>query len=46
MVIIDGFCASACTIVLGTVPHDRICVTPAPGLDFTLHGIAVPTAGK
>ena len=27
MVIIDGFCASACTIVLGTVPHDKICVT-------------------
>jgi len=24
MVIIDGFCASACTIVLGTVPHDKI----------------------
>ncbi len=27
-VIIDGSCVSACTIVLGTVPHDRICVTP------------------
>ncbi len=27
MVIIDGFCASACTIVLGTVPHEKICVT-------------------
>src|SRR6201996_82126 len=26
-VIIDGLCASACTIVLGAVPHDRICVT-------------------
>jgi hypothetical protein len=23
MVIIDGFCVSACTIVLGSVPHDR-----------------------
>ena len=23
-VIIDGLCASACTIVLGAVPHDRI----------------------
>jgi hypothetical protein len=23
MGIIDGFCASACTIVLGTVPHER-----------------------
>lgn len=26
MVVIDGFCVSACTIVLGTIPHDRICV--------------------
>ena len=26
-VIIDGLCASACTIVLGAVSHDRICVT-------------------
>ena len=34
MVIIDGFCASACTIVLGTVPHDRICVTSRAKLGF------------
>jgi len=27
-VIIDGLCASACTIVLSDLPHDRICVTP------------------
>ena len=27
MVIIDGLCASACTIVLGAIPHDKICVT-------------------
>ncbi len=33
-VIIDGFCASACTIVLGTVPHDRICVTSRARLGF------------
>lgn len=26
-VIIDGVCASACALVLGIVPHDRICVT-------------------
>jgi hypothetical protein len=26
-VVIDGLCASACTIVLGAVPHDKICVT-------------------
>jgi hypothetical protein len=34
MVIIDGFCASACTIVLGTVPHDKICVTSHAMLGF------------
>ena len=34
MVIIDGYCASACTIVLATVPHDRICVTSRARLGF------------
>jgi hypothetical protein len=34
-VIIDGFCASACTIVLGTVPHDKICVTCRAKLGFS-----------
>jgi hypothetical protein len=34
MVIIDGFCASACTIVLGTVPHEKICVTSRARLGF------------
>jgi hypothetical protein len=33
-VIIDGLCASACTIVLGEVPHDRICVTSRANLGF------------
>jgi hypothetical protein len=46
-VIIDGLCASACTIVLGAVPHDRICVTSHASLgfhaawDFGAHGRAV-----
>jgi hypothetical protein len=34
MVIIDGYCASACTIVLGTVAHDKICVTSRARLGF------------
>jgi hypothetical protein len=34
MVIVDGFCGSACTIVLGTVPHDKICVTSRARLGF------------
>jgi hypothetical protein len=33
-VIIDGYCASACTIVLGTVPRDRICVTSRANFGF------------
>jgi hypothetical protein len=33
-VIIDGLCASACTIVLGAVPHDKICVTSHAVLGF------------
>jgi hypothetical protein len=33
-VIIDGLCASACTIVLGAVPRDRICVTSHAELGF------------
>ena len=33
-VIIDGLCASACTIVLGAVPHDKICVTTHANLGF------------
>src|SRR5258708_15844071 len=34
MVIIDGYCVSACTIVLGSVPHDKICVTSPANLRF------------
>jgi hypothetical protein len=47
MVVIDGLCASACTIVLGAVPHDRICVTSRASLgfhaawDFGSHGRVV-----
>src|SRR5260221_14195504 len=33
-VIIDGLCASACTIVLGAVPHDKICVPSHATLGF------------
>jgi hypothetical protein len=34
MVILDGYCVSACTIVLGSVPPDRICVTSRARLGF------------
>jgi len=33
-VIIDGLCASACTIVLGAIAHDKICVTSHAMLGF------------
>lgn len=33
-VAIDGLCASACTIVLGALPPDRICVTSRANLGF------------
>jgi hypothetical protein len=47
-VIIDGSCLSACTIVLGTIAHDRICVTSNASLgfhaayDFSANGHTVP----
>ena len=31
---IDGTCASACTILLGMIPRNRICVTPNARLVF------------
>ena len=49
-VIIDGLCASACTIVLGAIPHDKICVTSHANLgfhaawDFGANGRAVTNA--
>jgi hypothetical protein len=41
-VIIDGACLSACTMVLGIVPSDRICVTPRAKLGF--HAAWLPNA--
>ena len=46
-IMIDGLCASACTIVLGAIPHEKICVTPNANLafhaawDFGAHGQAI-----
>jgi hypothetical protein len=34
LVIIDGKCLSACSMIIGTVPRDRICVTPNAVLGF------------
>ena len=33
-VVIDGACLSACTLLTGIIPHDRICVTRRAMLGF------------
>jgi hypothetical protein len=33
-VIIDGNCLSACTLVLGLIPHERVCATPRARFGF------------
>jgi hypothetical protein len=50
-IVIDGLCASACTIILGAIPHDKICVTPNASLAFHAawdsgaHGRAIANPG-
>src|ERR1700751_3635089 len=41
-VTIDGTCASACTMLLGVIPRNRICVTPRAVLAF--HSAWTPTS--
>jgi hypothetical protein len=33
-VVVDGNCLSACTLVLGLIPHNRICATPRARFGF------------
>jgi hypothetical protein len=33
-IIVDGTCNSACTLLLGTIPRNRICVTERASLGF------------
>lgn len=42
LVVIDGNCLSACTLVLGLVPRERICATPRARLGF--HAAWMPDA--
>jgi hypothetical protein len=44
-VIIDGPCLSACTLVLSTIPHNRICVTRRAVLGFHAARWFEPTSG-
>ena len=39
---IDGTCASACTMLLGVIPRNRICVTPRAVMAF--HSAWTPTS--
>ncbi|NWG26816.1 MAG: hypothetical protein HXY30_20765 [Pseudorhodoplanes sp.] len=41
-VVIDGPCLSACTMLLGLIPKERICVTPRARLGF--HAAWLPDA--
>jgi hypothetical protein len=41
-VVIDGACLSACTLVVGMLPRDQVCVTPKAVLGF--HAAWRPTA--
>ena len=33
-VVVDGTCASACSMLLGVIPRNRICVTPSAVFEF------------
>jgi hypothetical protein len=33
-VVVDGNCLSACTLILGLIPHDRVCATPRARFGF------------
>ena len=41
---IVGPCQSACTVLLGHIPHNRICVTPAASFGFHLAHLPQATA--
>jgi hypothetical protein len=43
---IDGMCASACTMLLGTIPRNRICVTPRAVLEFHSAWDPSPSGGE
>jgi hypothetical protein len=42
-VIVDGQCLSACTVLLGTIPKDHICITPRASFGF--HAAWIPVGG-
>ena len=45
-VVVDGTCASACTMLLGIIPANRICVTPRAVFEFHAAWDMTPSGGK
>jgi hypothetical protein len=45
-VVIDGLCVSACTLVTGLMPDDRLCVTPFAQLAFHSAAQINPMTGE
>ena len=45
-VVIDGTCASACTMILGRIPRNRICVTSGAVLAFHAAWDPTPSGGQ
>ena len=43
---IDGLCASACTMLFGIIPHNRICVTSQAVLEFHTAYDPTPSGGQ
>src|SRR6516165_7838334 len=43
---IDGICASACTMLLGIIPANRICVTSQAVLEFHTAYDPTPSGGQ
>lgn len=45
-IIIDGLCVSACTMVTGLIPPERVCVTPFAQLAFHSAALVNPFTGE
>lgn len=45
-IVIEGICASACTMLLGIIPRNRICVMPQAVLEFHTAWDPSPAGGQ
>jgi hypothetical protein len=44
--VIDGLCISACTLITGEIPNDRVCITPYAKLAFHSAATIDPFGGR